>query len=115
MKDPWRKNILKEPKHQTDGIDSKKILRLQVIVKELRKDINRALDKKYFSNERFSDLERENADLRGRMGRMEQALNDIIANPTPKISDPFEVKDESEKIEIELVKLDYFKPRMGNC
>ena len=89
---------MKEPKHQTDGIDSKKILRLQVIVKELRKDINRALDKKYFSNERFSDLERENADLRGRMGRMEQALNDIIANPTPKTSDP--IKDESEKMEI---------------
>ena len=113
MKDFRNRNILKEPKHQTDGIDSKKILRLQVIVKELRKDINRALDKKYFSNERFSDLERENADLRGRMGRMEQAIDDILARPTPKTSDP--IKDESEKIEIELVKLDYFKPRMGNC
>ena len=105
IKDPWRRNILSEPKQhdidakvkQETGRLALKLNRLEMALNELAKTVNSAL---YQKEKRLNDAERENADLRGRMGRMEQALNDIIANPTPKISDPFEVKDESEKIEI---------------
>ena len=103
MKDPWRRNILSEPKQQ--DMDAKvkqetgrlalKLNRLEMAVNEFVRTVNVAL---YQKEKRLNDVERENADLRGRMGRMEQALNDIIANPTPKTSDP--IKDESEKIEI---------------
>ena len=104
---------MNEPKHEDDKPDNKKIKRLQIVAKELRKDVNRALDGKYNTSDRLINLENENSELRKRVWKLEQKVNDIIANPTPKTSD--HIKDESEKIEIELVKLDYFKPRMGNC
>ena len=118
MKDFRNRNILSEPKQhdidakvkQETGRLALKLNRLEMAVNELAKTVNSAL---YQKEKRLNDVERENADLRNRVGKLEQAIDDILARPTPKTSD--HIKDESEKIEIELVKLDYFKPRMGNC
>ena len=109
MSEPKQQDIDGKVKQETGRL-ALKLNRLEMALNELAKTVNSAL---YQKEKRLNDVERENADLRGRMGRMEQALNDILARPKTKTSDP--IKDESEKIEIELVKLDYFKPRMGNC
>ena len=93
MKDFRNRNILKEPKQQ--DIDAKvkqetgrlalKLNRLEMALNELAKTVNSAL---YQKEKRLNDVERENADLRNRVGKLEQAIDDILARPTPKTSDP---------------------------
>jgi len=94
LSEPKQHDIDAKVKQETGRL-ALKLNRLEMALNELAKTVNSAL---YQKEKRLNDAERENADLRGRMGRMEQALNDIIANLTPKTSD--HIKDESEKIEI---------------
>jgi len=97
---------------QETGSLALKLNRLELVLSELVKTVNSAL---YQKEKRLNDVERENADLRGRVGKLEQKVDDLLTSPKPKTSDPVEVKDEKEKVEIEVGECDYFKPRMGNC
>ena len=94
MSEPKQQDIDGKVKQETGRLPLK-LNRLEMALNELVKTVNRAL---YQKEKRLNDVERENADLRNRVGKLEQAIDDILARPTPKTSD--HIKDESEKIEI---------------
>jgi len=68
---------------QETGSLALKLNRLELVLSELVKTVNSAL---YQKEKRLNDVERENADLRGRVGKLEQKIDEC----------------------------DFFKPRMGN-
>ena len=68
---------------QETGSLALKLNRLELVLSELVKTVNSAL---YQKEKRLNDVERENADLRGRVGKLEQKVDECY----------------------------FFKPRMGN-
>lgn len=68
---------------QETGSLALKLNRLELVLSELVKTVNSAL---YQKEKRLNDVERENADLRGRVGKLEQKIDECY----------------------------FFKPRMGN-
>ena len=108
MLDHHHRNIL--PKHQgnNESVSRAEISRIKQTIHSLKLDLDelkRAKSQKTYNfTRRLDDIEFAMSELK-----------EDIAGLKAKTSDPIEVLDENEEIEVELGEVDYLKPRMGNC